>query len=59
MGTFISIMLSNENLYGEHEEKEENINSNNDTRINILSEYTNRDWINYYMKRDNGIQILG
>ena len=57
MGTFISIILSNENLY--QQEEEENINSNNDTRINILSEYTDRDWIYYNLKRDNGIQILG
>ena len=59
MGTFISVILSNENLYNKQEEEEENINSNNEVKINILSEYSDREWVYYHMERDNGIKMLG
>jgi hypothetical protein len=55
MGNIISIVLSRENLYQE----EEYINSNNEVKIDILSEYSDRDWIYYHMERDNGVDILG
>ena len=53
MGNIISIVLSRENLYQEEEYKPE------ETRIDILSEYSDRDWIYYHMERDNGVDILG
>ena len=55
MGSFISVVFSRENLYKKEEE-----NNNKQTVVNNnFDEYTNRDWIYYHMKRDNGIDILG
>jgi len=55
MGNFVSIILSRENLYNQDKE----IDSTDNIKINIFHQYTEKEWSRYYMKQDNGMDIIG
>lgn len=55
MGNLVSAILSRENLYNQDEQ----IDSTDYIKINIFHPYTEKEWSRYYMKQDNGIDIIG
>ena len=64
MGTFISIILSRENLYTDDNSfnsdtsfEYESTTKNND-EINIPINSTTTDWIYYNLQKNHGIEIL-